>query len=194
MWALLLKLPWKYIAPIGVVIALALCVRLHIQNNARADAYAAVARMTAKHAASVEKKRMSDKTDAAVTILALRDSMNKAATRRVENLGSARRQSEELAVELTGRQQAKLDSIRYGYERTIVSLETDKRHLETIIKLRESELVSAELSIASLKRENEAINTALQAESRRTSNTPWKIATGVAAVVAITTGIVAVAK
>jgi hypothetical protein len=194
MWALLLKLPWKYIAPIGVVVVLALCVRLHIQNNARADAYAAVARMTATYAASVEKQRMTDKKTSADSIKVLRSTMDSVAVSRAENLKAARRQTNELDAELTGKQQVKLDSISYGYEQTIASLIGDKSRLENIIKLREQELVSAELSIASLKRENEAINTALQAESRRTSSTGWKIATGVAVALAITSGVVAVTK
>lgn len=184
LWTLLRKLPWKIIAPLAVILALGLCVRAQLKSNARADAYASVARLTATYAQQQEQKRMVDRKQAEDSIKAMRVKIDTYA----EHAALSAKKGRELAAKLRANPSVprpQLDSLEYNYQEALAWQDARVLKLEQTITLRTQERDQAEQQLA-LTKVNLGIQTELaQREAKRSGSTLWKIATGLSVVAGV---------
>ena len=185
----LLRKHWLKLIPVVMAIGLGICVRDTIAANARAEALTAAAKAASEYATYVEQERQMQKQQYEDSLTILRERLQVREKPRRESLEAAHAAEEKLRQTLNAQQKQTLDSMSSRYEQVIVSLSQDKADLAAQLRIREKELVDAEMSVRNLEAANAAIQRQIAAQPRR-SSTAWKIATGVAtaaAVVAVAT-------
>ena len=182
--SLLRLLPWTVLGPIMITLALGLCIRERVHANARADAYARVAEMTAKYSQQQERERLvlKQQNEDSIAAAKARATAYKAQAQHATDV--SRRQAATLREQLQGEQRVLLDSLEYNHAVAIAKLDSTVAAKDEIIGKQAEELVSDEQRIAGLTRENDVLKAAVRV-SNSSGSTGWKLATAVSTVIGV---------